>query len=55
MIISEKQVLQLMRIAEAYCHAMHQLGQYKMANNIQEILVTINDQQSDEIKCYGND
>lgn len=50
MIISEKQILQLMRIAEAYCSALHRFGEYKTVDIVQDLLATINDQQSEELK-----
>lgn len=50
MIISEKQIMQLIRIAEGYCSMMHRLGEYKMVDNVQDILATISDQQSEELK-----
>ncbi len=52
MIISEKQILQLMRIAEGYCIALHRFGEYKVVEEIQNILVTISDQQSEELKGF---
>lgn len=50
MIISDKQILQLIRIAEGYSHAIHRFGEYKQAEIIQDLLATINDQQSEELK-----
>lgn len=50
MIISQKQIMQLLRIADAYCGALHRFSQYKVAEEIQDLIATINDQQSDELK-----
>ncbi len=50
MIISEKQILQLMRIADGYCSALHKFGEHKTVAIVQDLLVTINDQQSEELK-----
>jgi len=50
MIISEKQILQLIRIADAYCSTLHRFGEYKSVESIQDLLATINDQQSEELK-----
>ena len=48
--ISEKQIMQLIRIAEGYCSALHKFGEYKQVEIIQELLATITDQQSEELK-----
>lgn len=50
MIISEKQIMQLMRIADGYCSALHRFGEYKQVEVIQNLLAEINDQQSEELK-----
>jgi hypothetical protein len=50
MIISEQQILQLIRIADAYCSALHRFGEYKSLEEVQNLLITINDQQSEELK-----
>lgn len=50
MIISEKQILNLMRIAEAYCGALHRFGEYKQVEQLQNVLAEINDQQSEQLK-----
>jgi hypothetical protein len=50
MIISEKQILQLMRIADSYCSALHRFGEYKSVEEVQNLLATINDQQPEEPK-----
>lgn len=50
MIISEKQIMQLIRIADGYCSALHKFGEYKQVELIQDLLATINDQQSEELK-----
>jgi hypothetical protein len=50
MIISEKHILKLLRIAESYCHALHKFGEHKSVESIQDLLVTISDQQSEELK-----
>lgn len=50
MIICEKQIMQLMQIADAYCGALLTLGEHLAAEEVQAILNTINDQQSEELK-----
>lgn len=50
MIISEKQIMQLMRIADGYCSALHMLGEYKEVEIVQNLLAEINDQQEEELK-----
>ena len=50
MIINEKQIIQLIRIAEAFCVALHRFGEYKRVEEIQNLIATINDQQSQELK-----
>ncbi len=50
MIISEKQIMQLMRIADGYCSALHRFGEYKTVEEVQNLLATINDQQCEELK-----
>ncbi len=50
MIISEKQIMQLMTIANAYIAAMHRVDEYKNVEIVQDLLATINDQQSEELK-----
>lgn len=50
MIISEKQIMNLLRIAEAYCSSLHRFGEYKAVEMVQDLLATINDQQSEELK-----
>jgi hypothetical protein len=50
MIISEKQILQLMRIADGYCSALHRFGEYKQVEAVQNLLAEINDQQPEELK-----
>lgn len=55
MIISEKQILQLIRIADAYCSALHRFGEYKSVEVVQDLLATINDQQSEELKIIYPD
>lgn len=50
MIISEKQIMQLIRIADAYCSALHRFGEYKSVEEVQNLLANINDQQSEELK-----
>lgn len=51
MIISEKQILQLIRIAEGFSHMLHQVGQYKQSEVIQDLVFEINEQQSKELKA----
>ena len=50
MIISEKQILSLMRISECYSSALHKFGEYKGVEEIQNLLAIITDQQSTELK-----
>lgn len=50
MIISEKQIMQLMRIADGYCSALHMLGEYKEVEIVQNLLAEINDQQEEQLK-----
>lgn len=50
MIISEKKIMQLIRIAEGYCSALHRFGEYKQVEIVQDLLATISDQQSEELK-----
>lgn len=42
--------MQLIRIADAYCSALHRFGEYKAVEAVQDLLATINDQQSKELK-----
>lgn len=55
MIISEKQILQLIRIADGYCAALHRFGEYKQVEVIQNLLAEINDQQPDELKDISDE
>jgi len=55
MIISEKQIIQLILLAEGYCSALHKFGEYKQVEIIEDLLATISDQQSDELKEIKND
>jgi hypothetical protein len=50
MIISEKQIMQLITIVHGYVTAMHRMGQYKNVEIAQDLLVTINDQQPNVLK-----
>jgi len=50
MIISNKQIMQLITIAHSHIANMHIVGEYKRMNEIQDLLADINDQQSDELK-----
>lgn len=50
MIISEKQIGQLIIIAQAYIATMHRLGKSRNCEQVQDLLVVINDQQSEELK-----
>lgn len=50
MIISEKQIIKLIRIADCYCSVLHKFGEYKDVIEIQEILMAISNQQSEELK-----
>ena len=55
MIISEKQILQLIRIADGYCSAMHRFVEYKNVEIVQDLLATINDQQSEKLREITNE
>jgi hypothetical protein len=50
MIISEKQIMQLITIANAYIQAMHSVCEYRNAEIAQDLLAQINGQQSCELK-----
>jgi len=50
MIITEQQILTLLRIAEHYCSMLHRHGEATSVEEIQSFLANINDQQSDELK-----
>lgn len=41
MIISEKQILQLIRVAEGFSHMLHQVGQYKHSEVIQGFVLFV--------------
>lgn len=49
MIISEKQIWSLIRIAEAYCNELYKLNEYKSFQEIQIILLDIVNQQSEKL------
>ena len=50
MIISEKQIMQLLAIANSYVTICFRLGAYEREmQDVQELLVSINDQQSEEL------
>lgn len=48
--ISEKQIMQLISIENAYISTMHRLCEYKNVEIAQDVLASINDQQSEELK-----
>lgn len=50
MIISEKQIMQLLRIAHSYCSVLHNFGEREQVELIQNLLAVINAQQSEELK-----
>ncbi len=50
MIISEKQIMQLITIVNAYIATMHRVGEYENCEIAQDLLAIINDQQSAELK-----
>lgn len=51
MIISEKQIMQLITIANAYVTTCFGLGAYEREmQEVQELISCINDQQSEELK-----
>ena len=45
-----KDIMRLKRIADAYCDALNIFGKYKALEEVQNLLGTINDQQSEELK-----
>ncbi len=50
MIISEKQILMLITIVQAHIANCQRFGEYKAMREAQDLLATINDQQSEELK-----
>ena len=51
MIISEKQIMQLITIANAYVTTCFRLGAYEREmQEVQEIIASINDQQCEKLK-----
>lgn len=51
MIISEKQIMQLITIANAFVTTAFRLGAYEREmQEVQELIAAINDQQSEELK-----
>lgn len=49
--ISEKQIMQLLSIANAYITTCFRLGAYEREmQEVQELVAVINDQQSEEVK-----
>jgi len=51
MIISEKQIMQLISIANAYISTAFRLGAHEREmQEVQELIAIINDQQSEELK-----
>lgn len=50
MIISEKQIMKLITIANTLAANLHIMGEYKACDDIQNLLKEINDQQSEELK-----
>lgn len=49
MIISEKQIFELMEFTRSLSIVVRQRGQKKQANEIDEFLIKINNQQSEEL------
>ena len=50
MIICEKQIMQLITIAHAHAANCMRFGEYKAQAEVQYLLVSIDDQQSEELK-----
>lgn len=50
MIISEKQIMQLITIVEAHAANCNRFGEYEAQQEAQDLLVQINNQQSEELK-----
>lgn len=50
MIISEKQIMQLITIANAYAANAQRFGEMKACDDVLNLLAEINDQQSAELK-----
>ncbi len=56
MIMSEKQVMQLITIANAYVTTCFRLGAYEREmQEVQELIATINNQQSEELKVISDE
>lgn len=55
MIISNKQIMQLITIVHAYVAAMHRMGQHQNCEAAQILLADINDMQSDQPKEISDD
>lgn len=50
MIISDKQIMKLITIANTHVANLHIMHEFKACNDIQDLLKEINDQQSEELK-----
>lgn len=50
MIITDKQIMQLITIAHAHMSNMNLMGETRRMNEIQDLLAGINDQQSEELQ-----
>ncbi|MGE4118958.1 MAG: hypothetical protein AB7F29_13880 [Candidatus Nitrosocosmicus sp.] len=50
MIISEKQIMQLLTIAQAHIANSMRFGESVHAEEVQNLIAAINDQQSEELK-----
>lgn len=50
MIISEKQLMKLLTIANTHAANLHIMNEYEPRDLIQDLLKEINDQQSEELK-----
>lgn len=50
MIISEKQIMQLITIAHAHIATAHKFGEERMLQDVMALLAAINAQQSEELK-----
>lgn len=50
MVISEKQIMMLITIAHAHIANAHRFGEARTLQDVMDLLATINDQQSEELK-----
>lgn len=55
MIISEKQIMQLIDVAYKFGVFLHAKGDHQVANGLEGFLESIANQQSDELKVISNE